>query len=67
MNNLKNYKCQISGEVSSNEFRQNYKDRLAEIEEIVNITASAKRQTLLFSATLGKDLQKIVKISFSCT
>ena len=33
---MKNYKCQISGEVSSNEFRQNYKDRLAEIEEIVH-------------------------------
>jgi superfamily II DNA/RNA helicase len=37
----------------------------AEIQEIVDLTNSGSRQTLLFSATLGKDVQKIIRISLN--
>lgn len=37
----------------------------AEVQNIVDLTTSASRQTLLFSATLGKDVLKIVKISLN--
>jgi len=37
----------------------------AEIQEIVDLTENSNRQTLMFSATLGKDVQKIVKISLN--
>jgi ATP-dependent RNA helicase DDX27 len=37
----------------------------AEVQEIVDLTNSGSRQTLLFSATLGKDVQKIIRISLN--
>lgn len=34
----------------------------AEIDEILNFTGDSNRQTLLFSATLGKGVEKLTKL-----